>query len=58
MPKLSNTQGNRAVASRGARGAAALPGPVEPDTSILWMELFSLDSVIFIMVTCSCLPFS
>ena len=24
----------------------------------LWMDLFSLDSVILIMVTCNCLPFS
>ena len=32
----------------GARGAAALPpGPVEPGTLSLWMDLFSLDSVIF-----------
>ena len=31
----------------GARGAAALPpGPVEPGTLSLWMDLFSLDSVI------------
>ena len=42
-----------------ARGAAAPPSPlghVEPDTSSLWMDLFSLDSVILIMVTCNCLP--
>ena len=45
--------------------AAAPPGPVEPDKSSLWIEdfhyskdLFSLDSVILIVVTCSCLPFS
>ena len=25
------------------------PGPVEPDTLSLWMELFSLDSVILII---------
>ena len=32
----------------GARGAAALPpGPVEPGTLSLRMDLFSLDSVIF-----------
>ena len=34
------------------------PGPVEPDTLSLWMELFSLDSVILIIATCNCLPFS
>ena len=52
----------RAVASGGggggARGAAAPLGPVELDTSSLWMDLFSLDSVILIIVTCNCLPFS
>ena len=32
--------------------------PVEPDTLSLWMDLFSLDSVILIIVTCNCLPFS
>ena len=39
----------RAVASRGARKAAAPPSPrpVELDTSSLWMDLFSLDSVNF-----------
>ena len=47
----------KAIASGGASGAPAPPGPVEPDTSSLWMELFSLDSVIFIIVTCNCLPF-
>ena len=36
----------------------APPGPVDPDTASLWMDLFSLDSVIFIIVTCICLPFS
>ena len=41
------------------------PGPVEPDRSSLWTEdfhyskdLFSLDSVVLIVVTCTCLPFS
>ena len=34
------------------------PGPVEPETSSLWMDLFALDSVILIIVTCNCLPFS
>ena len=51
----------RAVASGGgggARGAAAPLAPVELDTSSLWMDLFSLDSVIFIIVTCNCFPFS
>ena len=33
-------------------------GPVEPDTLSLRMDLFSLDSVILIIVTCNCLPFS
>ena len=33
-------------------------GPVEPDTLSLWMDLFYLDSVILITVTCNCLPFS
>ena len=33
-------------------------GPVEPDTLSLWMDLLSLDSVILIIVTCNCLPFS
>ena len=33
-------------------------GVLRPDTSSLWMELFSLDSVILIIVTCNCLPFS
>ena len=36
----------------------ASPGPVDPDTASLWMDLFSLDSVIFIIVTCICFPFS
>ena len=50
----------RAVASGGAKGTAVPPGPVEPDKSSLWMDLFSLDSVILIVVTCNyyCLPFS
>ena len=50
----------RAIARVGGGGkrAAALPGPIEPDKSSLWMDLFSLDSVILIMVTCNCLPFS
>ena len=51
----------RAVASGEARGAAAPLGPVEIDTSSLWMELSSLESVIsviLIIVTCNCLPFS
>ena len=42
----------------GGKGAAVPPGPVEPDKSSLWMDLFSLDSVIFVKVTCNCLPFS
>ena len=46
------------VGGLGGRRAAALPGPIEPDKSSLWMDLFSLDSVILIIVTCNCLPFS
>ena len=34
----------------GGRRAAALPGPIEPDKSSLWMDLFSLDSVMLIIV--------
>ena len=45
----------RAVANRGEGGGG--PGPFEPDRSSLWMNLFSLDSVILIIVTCNCLPF-
>ena len=41
----------RALASGGQGGAAALPGPPEPDKLCLWMDLFSLDSVILIVVT-------
>ena len=46
-----------AVASGGrvARGQLP-PGPDEPDTSSLWMDLFSLDSVILIIVTCQLFP--
>ena len=39
----------RAVVSGEARGAAAPLGPVEIDASSLWMDLFSLDSVILII---------
>ena len=49
----------------GGKEAAAPPGPVEPDKSSLWIgdfhyskDLVSLDSVILIVVICSCLPFS
>ena len=34
------------------------PGPVEPDKSSLPMDLFSLHSVIWLVVTCTCMPFS
>ena len=50
---------NRAVASGGggrAGRAATPPGPVEPDKSILLMDLFPLDSVILIIVTCMKTP--
>ena len=50
-----NQHKDRAVASWGPRGAAAPPGPVEPDASSLWMDLFCLDSVILII--CNYLPF-
>ena len=29
-----------------------------PDKSSLWMDMFSLDSVILIVVTCNCLPWA
>ena len=32
--------------------------PDKPDKSSLWMDWFSLDSVILIVVTSNCLPFS
>ena len=45
---------NRAVASGGGEKGGQLPpthtpGPVEPDISSLWMDLFFLDSVIFVV---------
>ena len=49
---------SRAVASGGTRGAAAPPGPVEPDKSSLWMDLVSLYLVILVIATCNCSPFS
>ena len=43
----------RAVAS-GNKGASCPPaGLVDPDTSSLWLDLLSLDSVILIIATCS-----
>ena len=49
----------RAVASGGTRGGATPPPrPAEPDKSSLLIDLFSLGSVILIIVTCNCLPFS
>ena len=52
----------RAVASGGwgvgGQEGSYLPGPVEPDKSSLWMDLLSLEPVIFVKVTCNCLPFS
>ena len=42
----------RAVASGGQGGHLPLPPePIEPDTSNFWMDLFSLDSLILIIVT-------
>ena len=40
----------------GDKQGSCLLWPVEPDTSSLWMDLFCLDSVILIIVTCNCLP--
>ena len=54
---LQNNDNNAAIASRGGGGCCP-PGPVEADKSSPWMDLFSLDSVILIEVTCNCLPFS
>ena len=51
MSKEDQPTSNRAV------GQLFPPGPVEPDKSSLWMYLFSLDSVILIIVICNCLPF-
>ena len=42
----------------GGKEGSCPPGPVEPDTLSLWMDLFSLDSLIFIVITCNCLIFS
>ena len=61
--KSQGSSPTRAVASGGGRGRRGAttplpPGPVELDTSSLWMDWFSLDSVILIIVTCNCLPFS
>ena len=57
--KSQGSSPTRTVASGGKGSSYPLPpGPVELDTSSLWMDLFSLDSVILISVTCNCLPFS
>ena len=50
----------RLVTSKAIKKKKSLPptGPVELDTLSLWMDLFSLDSVILIIVTCNCFPFS
>ena len=34
-------------------GGSCPPGSVEPDTRSLWMELFSLGTVVFIILTCN-----
>ena len=50
----------RAVASGwggGNRGKLSPLGTVEPDKSSLWVDLFSLDSIILIVVTCICFLF-
>ena len=57
--KSQGSSPTRTVASGGKGSSYPLPpGPVELDTSSLWMDWFSLDSVILIIVTCNCLPFS
>ena len=58
--KSQGSSPTRTVASGGKGSSYPLPpGPVELDTSsCLWMDWFSLDSVILIIVTCNCLPFS
>ena len=50
---------------RGITGAAAPPPPPPPPLDLLsqihvslWMDLLSLGSVVLIIVTCNCLPFS
>ena len=48
----------RAVASGEDRGQLSPLGTVEPDKSSLWVDLFSLDSIILIVVTCICFLFS
>ena len=49
----------RTVASGGGgRGSCSSPRTVEPDKPSLWVDLFSLESVILIVVTCICFPFS
>ena len=40
------------------RGGSCPPEPIEPEKSSRCMDLFSLDSVILIVVTCNCLLFS
>ena len=53
---------SRAVASggggAGAGGGSCPHGSIEPEKSSLWMDLFSLVSVILIVVTCNYLLFS
>ena len=47
-----------AFQSRRGGGGQLPPGTVEPDKSSLWMDLFPLDWVILIVVTCICFQFS
>ena len=42
----------------GEQEGSCRPGTVEADKSSLWMDLFPLDSVILIVVTCICFQFS
>ena len=61
-PYQHNMHLYRAVASGGVGvgkgGSCPPPRPVEPDTTSLWMDLFSLNSAILIIVTCNGLPYS
>ena len=56
--KTSRTVASGGGGGGGGQGGSCPPpsGPVVPDTSSLWMDLFSLG--VLIIVTCNCLPFS
>ena len=55
-PWLPAEGGGRGGGGGGGGGGKRAAGPLEPDTSSLLMDLFSLDSVISIIVTYNCLP--